>query len=159
MRRRIVQLALAAAAPVLLTSCMSSTSSKVFSAINTDRVANGVKALRPNDALNTKAEGWASHLLAASNNVCSSTTLVHSTLSDGKPANSSALAENVGCMVARVENDQVISIMETGFMNSPGHRTNILNPTYTHGGAGYASKKLPNGTFLIFETHEFAQIG
>ena len=158
MRRRLATLALAAASPVLLASCTTSASSKVFNALNKDRVANHLTALRPNDALNAKADAWSKHMLAASNNVCSSATLVHSTLSDGKPAGATALAENIACAVVRVEDDQVIATIQTGWMNSPGHRTNMLNPLYTHGAGGYASKKLPNGTYLVFETQEFAKI-
>ncbi|KAK9728606.1 hypothetical protein K7432_000953 [Basidiobolus ranarum] len=45
-----------------------------------------------------------------------------------------ALGENVAMSYPSVE-----AVMK-GWMNSPGHRQNILNPQYTHFGSGYVAK-------------------
>ncbi|ORY01524.1 SCP-domain-containing protein [Basidiobolus meristosporus CBS 931.73] len=45
-----------------------------------------------------------------------------------------ALGENVAMGYGSIE-----AVMR-GWMNSPGHRSNILNPHYTHMGSGYAAK-------------------
>ncbi|ORX88428.1 SCP-domain-containing protein [Basidiobolus meristosporus CBS 931.73] len=45
-----------------------------------------------------------------------------------------AIAENVA--MGQISTDAVVR----SWMNSPGHRQNILNPQYTYFGAGYSSK-------------------
>lgn len=158
MRRRLAPVLLAVAAPFLLAGCMSSSSAAAFKALNADRIANHVAPLQRNDALQKKADGWAAHLLSASNGKCSGTTLVHSVLEDGKPVGAKALGENIGCAVVRFDPDNGVAIMETGFMGSPLHRANILNATFNRGGIGYATRSMPDGTFLVYEVQDFAQL-
>jgi uncharacterized protein YkwD len=59
------------------------------------------------------------------------------------------LAENVGRAFSTVE-------VENGFMGSPGHRANILNPAMTHVGIGVAVGHAEGGAVPLFFTQLFA---
>ena len=59
------------------------------------------------------------------------------------------LAENVGRAFSTVE-------VENGFMGSPGHRANILNPDITHVGIGVAVGQAEGGVVPLFFTQLFA---
>jgi uncharacterized protein YkwD len=51
--------------------------------------------------------------------------------------------ENIGWNNGYSDADSPVAIHE-GFMNSPGHRANILEPSFTHGGVGaYAADNVP----------------
>ena len=51
------------------------------------------------------------------------------------------------------------SVMDA-WMNSPGHRANILTGAFNHGGVGLASVPAAsgNGMIVVFETQEFARL-
>ena len=159
-RRLLATAALAAAGAVALTSCqaMSTPEQSAFNKVNESRTANGVAKLTTNDALITKAGNWAQHLLDASGGVCSSATLVHSNLRDGAPAGWSYLGENIACAVVSGDPSNGVGVMHTNFMNSSGHRANILSTNFNRGGIGFASRKLANGQYLVFETQSFAHL-
>ena len=59
------------------------------------------------------------------------------------------LAENVGQAFSPAE-------VEHGFMGSPGHRANILNPNLTHVGIGVAVGQAEGGVVPLFFTQLFA---
>jgi uncharacterized protein YkwD len=59
------------------------------------------------------------------------------------------LAENLGRAFSTRE-------VENGFMGSPGHRANILNPEMTHVGIGVAAGQAVGGTVPLFFTQLFA---
>jgi uncharacterized protein YkwD len=150
----------AVAVTALLSSCMGSAEQAGFNAVNADRKANGgVAALSTNDPLVTKAQNWAQHLAAASGGVCSGATLVHSSLVDGAPAGWRKLGENIACRWSSSTVANEVNNLETQFMNSSGHRANILDPAFNRGGVGLASAPASTGSgIIVFETQEFAQL-
>ena len=91
--------------------------------INASRTSRGLSRLAMNRTLATKAQGWAQHLAAIGR-------LEHSDLTAGVPSNWRALAENVGYYTT-------LANVHQAFMDSPGHRANILGP-YTFVGTGVA---------------------
>jgi uncharacterized protein YkwD len=88
----------------------------VISLVNESRAANGLAPLRENVQLDVKADGWAQYL----RDLCD---LKHSKLSDGAPSEWQKLGENVGY-------GGDIGQVHTAYMNSAGHRANILDPSF-----------------------------
>ena len=105
-----------------LTSCESNKAEldAVRNAINSSRAQAGLPALRENVTLDIKADGWAQTL----RNAC---RIWHSNLADGAPREWRKLGENVGM-------GGNIAQIHTAYMNSPGHRANILDPAYNQVG-------------------------
>ena len=91
--------------------------------VNDSRRGAGRSVLTLHRQLTTKAQAWAERLARTGR-------LEHSSLPAGVPAGWTGLAENVG-------NGSTIAVVHTAFMNSSGHRTNILGP-YNFIGTGYA---------------------
>jgi uncharacterized protein YkwD len=111
-------------------------------------------------ALVTKAENWARHLAANSGGQCTSSTLSHSDLTAGAPAGWQKLGENVACRTTNTGVSGAIAPIESQFMNSPGHRANILDPQYNRAGIGVASvpSSMGGNYIVVFETQEFAKL-
>ncbi len=122
----------------LLAGCMSPDASQAMDRMNADRAANGMHPLINNEMLNQKAQAWADRL-------ASQNTLYHSNLPDGISGCWRSLGENVGYGGS-------VAIVENAYMNSPGHRANILNTNYQYAGMGVAY----NGP-LVFTVQEFMQ--
>jgi uncharacterized protein YkwD len=127
-----------------------------MSALNADRAMNARAPLGPNAELTNKAQDWANYLALRSGNSCSMAMLSHSVLSNGAPGGWQKLGENVGCSVRTGDLASFVAPLQTGFMNSPPHRANIVDPAYTHAGVGLALIDLPNGQTLVYEVQEFA---
>ncbi|MEX0768743.1 MAG: CAP domain-containing protein [Microthrixaceae bacterium] len=108
----------------VLASCESTDADRlaVINAVNWTRAQNGLPALTEHVTLNMKADAWAAQL----RDEC---RIRHSTLSDGAPAEWRKLGENVG---RGGNNDQI----HTAYLNSPGHRANILDRSFNSMGAG-----------------------
>lgn len=106
-----------------MTGCESldSERAEVVALVNRSRADAGLPALASNVGLDLKADNWAKRLRDA----CS---LSHSRLSDGAPKGWLALGENVGF-------GGTIGDVHVGYLNSPGHRKNIMDPRFTHVGA------------------------
>jgi uncharacterized protein YkwD len=145
---------------LLLTGCMSSDEKSAMTLVNNDRKANGVAALSSNQTLVTKAQNWAQHLVANSGGQCTSSTLSHSDLTAGAPAGWQKLGENVACRTTNTGVSSAIGPIETQFMNSSGHRANILDPLYNRAGIGVASvpSAMGGNYIVVFETQEFAKL-
>ena len=108
--------------------------------MNASRAENGLPALSENSTLDQKADAWAARLRDECN-------IFHSTLSDGAPPEWRKLGENVG----RGGNiDQV----QVAYMNSPGHRANILDGSFTQMGAGAVWGEC-NGFRTVFTVQVF----
>jgi uncharacterized protein YkwD len=105
-----------------LTACESKKAEldAVRDAINVSRAQAGLPALRENVTLDIKADGWAQTL----RNSC---RIWHSNLADGAPKEWRKLGENVGM-------GGNIGQIHAAYMNSPGHRANILDPAYNQVG-------------------------
>ncbi|HEY4409879.1 MAG TPA: CAP domain-containing protein [Acidimicrobiia bacterium] len=89
---------------------------------NADRVANRLRALSSAGDLQSLAQQRA-------NQMAGSGVLAHTQNLGSKVSNWQRLGENVG----RGPN---LTDIETAFMNSPAHRENILDPTFTQIGVG-----------------------
>lgn len=118
------------------TGSLSADEQRALTLLNNDRAANGLPALRANSKLNSLAENYAQDMI--NRNFFS-----HYNPEGQSPFDRMSQAgirysyagENLAI------NNSVTSA-ETAFMNSPGHRANILNPNYTEVGLGvrYDSK-------------------
>ena len=100
----------------------ASESSAYFSDLNAERVAHGLRPLAMRADLNAVAQGWANHMAAAD-------LLSHNPALTTQVANWQTVGENVG------EGPDVASLA-TAFWNSPAHRANILDTSYTEVGVG-----------------------
>jgi len=107
-----------------LTSCRSSEQARVAELVNQTRAQYGRTYLRDNLQLDNKAQAWAEYL--ASRN-----TLKHSNLPSGITYQWRSLAENVGYAGSVVQ-------VHNAYLNSPGHRANILDPRWNYMGTGVA---------------------
>lgn len=96
---------------------------RIAELVNDSRRGAGRAGVTLHRQLTSKAQAWAEHLARINR-------LDHSRLTAGVPAGWRALAENVGY-------GSTIAVVHTAFMNSSGHRTNILGP-YNFIGTGYA---------------------
>lgn len=114
---------------------------EVIAAVNASRRAAGLAPLRENFILDRKADRWAQKLRDACD-------LSHSKLADGAPDEWMKLGENVGY-------GGTIAQVHDAYMKSPGHRANILDPTFTSMGAAAVWGNCPDGTRRVFTVQEF----
>ena len=140
--RLIVALLTLTIGSVALSSCESTDSDRlaVIAAVNSSRAENGLPALTEHVTLNIKADAWAAQLRDECN-------IHHSTLSDGAPPEWRKLGENVG-------RGGSIEQVHTAYLNSPGHRANIMDPSFTSMGAG-AVWGTCNGQRTVFTVQVF----
>ncbi len=127
-KARVLRLAIAALLVLVmgstLTSCRSSEQARVADLVNQTRAQYGRSYLRDNLQLDQKAQAWAEHLARIN-------TLRHSNLPEGISYQWRSLAENVGYGGS-------IEQVHQAYMNSPGHRANILDPRWNYVGTGVA---------------------
>jgi peptidoglycan hydrolase-like protein with peptidoglycan-binding domain len=97
-------------------------SSSYLSDLNAERVAHGLRPLTERADLDSVAQRWADHMAAAD-------VLSHNPALTSQVANWQTVGENVG------EGPDVASL-DAAFWNSPGHRANILDTSYTEVGLG-----------------------
>ena len=121
-RRLLVALAAlmaVASFSTVLTGCESTSAERaqVAALVNQSRAQAGLRTLRSNLTLDIKADNWAQRL----RNACQ---ISHSRLADGAPSNWRKLGENVG-------EGATIQAVHTAYLNSPGHRANIMDPAFT----------------------------
>jgi uncharacterized protein YkwD len=126
----------------LLTACETTEADRlaVIDQVNASRAANGLPALAENTTLDQKADAWAARLRDECN-------IFHSKLSDGAPPEWRKLGENVG-------RGGSIEQVHTAYLNSPGHRANILDGSFTEMGAGAVWGEC-NGYRTVFTVHVF----
>lgn len=114
---------------------------EVIRLVNQSRTNAGLRPLKENFKLDLKADKWAQHL----RDVCD---LSHSRLDDGAPDEWLKLGENVGYGGS-------IEIVHNAYLNSPGHRANIMDPAYTSMGAAAVWGTCPDGSRRVFTVQEF----
>lgn len=107
-----------------LTACNTPQQEEVGALINQTRRQHGRRQLGMNLELTIKAQGWADYL-------ASNCTLRHSNLASGIGYNWRALGENVGYGPS-------IGAVHNAYMNSSGHRANILDTRWNYMGTGVA---------------------
>jgi cysteine-rich secretory family protein len=100
----------------------SSDESSFVSRINSERTSRGLQPLSVASDLVSVARNWSSHM-------ASSQTISHDPNISNEVSNWTRLGDNVG------RGPDVTSIHDA-FMNSPEHRSNILDPEYTQIGVG-----------------------
>src|SRR5690606_1923641 len=100
----------------------------------------GLRPLKENLALSVKADNWAKHL----RDICN---LEHSKLSDGAPREWLKLGENVGYGGS-------IAQVHDAYLKSPGHRANIMDPSFTSMGTAAVWGEC-DGFHRVFTVHEF----
>lgn len=118
---------------MLLAGCLKAGQSQVLSELNADRKAHGLRTLPTQADAQRKAQAWAEKLARENR-------LYHSTLSSGINTRWCSLGENVGYGPS-------VAAVEDGYMNSAGHKANILNTKWNGVGVGYA--KNGNRVFTV----------
>lgn len=122
---------------------------KIFEFVNDERKKNGLSTLQPEGTLDTIARGHSDDMLARN--------FFEHVNPDGLAASDRIAIQHRRLIGLTGENiwmssglnpseiDKLANEMmygEKGWMNSPGHRANILRPEYTHLGVGIAVKDL-----------------
>ena len=134
---------------------------RIFQLTNEGRRKNGLPSLDSDNDLAVKARAKSDDMLT--NNYFSHTNPEGKTLKDRmqeeKPASYrtiSRIGENI-YMGARFDYSVDVKtqarMIVDGWMTSPGHRKNILDPSYTHMGVGVAAKDK-----MCYATQIFAQV-
>jgi uncharacterized protein YkwD len=127
------------AAALLLGACTSGDEDHAVDLVNNARRANGRAALATNVSLTITAQAWSQHMAETQK-------LVHRTrLSEGAPVGWRKLGENIAYASS-------VDGIQTAFMNSAGHKANILDPAFNNVGIGITRDA--NGRY--WETQEFA---
>jgi len=123
-------------------ACESTTAERqdVLARVNQSRATIGLPPLKRNLILDIKADKWARHL----RDICD---LEHSKLSDGAPNEWLKLGENVGYGGS-------IEQVHEAYMNSPGHKANILDPAFGSMGTAAVWGDC-DGYRRVFTVHEF----
>jgi len=110
---------------LLLSACFGTAGQQeAFVAMNNDRAAHGLAPVIPHGELIAKAQAWADKLSREGR-------LSHSSLSSGVPGCWRSLGENVGY-------GSSVGGVQDAFMNSSGHRGNVLNGAFGFAGTGVA---------------------
>jgi uncharacterized protein YkwD len=107
----------------------------VLDQVNAHRTNAGVSTLLPSPDAMVKAQAWADQLVRNGG-------LSHSALSSGMPAGWTKLGENVG------RGPSIEAVMQ-GFLQSPGHRANLLDPAFNWVGTGVSVA--PDGTVYVVQ--------
>ncbi len=123
---------------MLLTACLSAAQGEVQQALNRDRQAHGRTSLSIHQQATDKAQAWAERLARENR-------LYHSTLSQGITARWCSLGENVGY-------GSSVQSVQDAYMNSSGHRANIMATKWNGVGVGHAT----NGS-RVFTVQVFIQ--
>jgi uncharacterized protein YkwD len=121
-RSRVAWMAALAAVALIALGACSPEEDRATELVNQSRNSVGLPSLEVNIDLYLKAQGWSSQL-------ASSQRLYHSNLADGNGYNWYRLGENVGYGYS-------IEQVHNAFMNSSGHRANILDGGYNRIGVG-----------------------
>ncbi|MGW5866597.1 CAP domain-containing protein [Streptomyces sp. NPDC055239] len=107
--------------------------SAVLRLTNAERTAAGLRPLAPDPLLTVAAQGHSADMVARA-------YYSHTSPDGGEPwhrasaagSTHRAIGENIAC------GQRTPAEVVDGWMNSPGHRANILKPSFTHLGVGFA---------------------
>ncbi|GAA1901435.1 CAP domain-containing protein [Streptomyces durmitorensis] len=107
--------------------------SAVLRLTNAERTAAGLRPLSPDPLLTVAAQGHSADMIARA-------FYAHTSPDGGEPwhrasaagSTHRAIGENIAC------GQRTPAEVVDGWMNSPGHRANILGPSFTHLGVGFA---------------------
>jgi uncharacterized protein YkwD len=135
-KRHVVILSSSLLCLTLLAGCLSPPQAEVFDAMNRDRNAHGLKSLPTQKDVQAKAQAWAERLARENR-------LYHSTLSDGVNTRWCSLGENVGYGPSAQS-------VQKAYMNSPGHKANIVSNVWNGVGVGHAKRGNTVFTVQVF---------
>ncbi|MFH5823822.1 CAP domain-containing protein [Georgenia sp. AZ-5] len=137
--------ATAAPAPaVVAPSAMAALEAEVFEQINAYRVQQGVAPLARSASIDEVARSW-------SENQAAQGRMFHNpSYGDQMPAGARAWAENVAYLNG-YSVEQMAEVFVDGWINSDGHRRNILDADMTHTGVGIAQ----NADGDVYATQNF----
>ena len=121
-RTRVAWLAALVAVVVMALGACSPEEDRATELVNQSRNYVGLGSLPTNIDLYLKAQGW-------SNQLANAQQLYHSNLADGNGYNWARLGENVGYGYS-------LEQVHDAFMNSAGHRANILDSGFNRIGVG-----------------------
>ena len=133
---RVAVVAALVVALSLLGACLSPNRDLVRAEMNADRAANGLRTLSTQSDAQAKAQAWAERLAREGR-------IYHSTLTDGIRVKWCSIGENVGY-------GRSVASIEDAYMNSPGHRANILATKWNGVGVGYATNGNQVYTVQVF---------
>jgi uncharacterized protein YkwD len=122
----------------LLSSCLTTGQEETLWYLNLDRGRNGVQGLEINADAQEKAQAWAEKL-------ASENTLYHSNLPDGIRTRWCSLGENVGY-------GPDAETIQAAYMESAGHRANVVSSKWNGVGVGYATNGSRVFTVQVFIT-------
>ncbi|WP_416981368.1 CAP domain-containing protein [Streptomyces sp. T028] len=125
----------------LTTDGLARTTAEVVDLTNRERARAGLRPLAVDPLLTTAAQAHCADMVARA-------FYSHTSPEGGQPWDRAAAAgsarrtigENIAC------GQRSAAEVVEGWMNSPGHRANILKPAFTHIGVGYAGGG-PSGTY------------
>ncbi len=132
--------AVASASPASSADLSPGEESEFVALVNSHRSGAGLPPLTVHNELVEASRSW-SHQMAAAGQISHANPI-----SAGITADWQKLGENVGV------GPSVASVMDA-FMNSPGHRANVLDPAYTHLGVGVVREG-----DVLYTTHRFMQL-
>lgn len=132
----IKKVAMLIACAVHLTSCLGPAQQDVYDELMVDRGTYALAALPTQAQAQSKAQAWAEKLAAEGK-------LYHSKLPDGITVKWCSLGENVGYGPS-------VSAIEDAYMDSRGHRANILANKWNGVGVGYAKEGKRVYTVQVF---------
>ena len=138
-RTRLVWLAALAAVALMALGACSPEQDRATELVNQSRNSVGLPSLEVNIDLYLKAQGWSDQMANAQR-------LYHSNLADGNGYNWARLGENVGYGYS-------LEQVHSAFMNSAGHRANILDGGFNRIGVGVT--RTPDGRYWVIQ--EFMQ--
>lgn len=144
--RRKLAVSLVAVCAVFMAACqLNPNQEQVAHYLNVSRrsVLGQNATIGINWTAQAKAQAWAEQL-------ASEGRLRHSVLTDGMQGVTwCGLGENVGYGPS-------VKAINDAYMNSPGHRANIVNPAFNSMGVGYATGYV-NGSPVVFTVQVFVQ--
>ena len=138
-RTRLVWLAALAAVALMALGACSPEQDRATELVNQSRNSVGLPSLEVNIDLYLKAQGWSDQMANAQR-------LYHSNLADGNGYDWARLGENLGYGYS-------LEQVQNAFMNSPGHRANILDGGFNRIGVGVT--RTPDGRYWVIQ--EFMQ--
>lgn len=143
--------------PAGRTGGMDGFENQVFVLINQQRQANGLAPLTANSQLQFAASVHSTNMAAASNVIGLGPAMAHTLAGSPEPTlvsrgdysgyNYQSLAENIAYGFTTAAD------VVNAWMNSPGHRANILNPNLTQVGTSVKA----NAAGVLYYTQEFGQ--
>ncbi|MCH7789750.1 MAG: CAP domain-containing protein [Acidobacteria bacterium] len=127
-RRRVLSILLVVIAALVLSACTPQQET-AMDLVNATRAEHGLDPLYPHHGAMQKAQAWAEELASRDGH-----QLDHSKLSNGIAGDWLKIGENVGYGGS-------IEIVQNAYMKSPGHRANILDPSFNFMGVGVVERQ------------------